>query len=98
MCLALAEVRGWSVASDDRRAIRIAKQAGLAVASCPQLVKTYADATTLPRATLIQLLQDIQVLAQFVPNQSMPEYQWWVDQLRGSAKTYLSESRSWSRR
>jgi hypothetical protein len=29
MCLALAELRGWVVATDDRRAIRVAQQAGL---------------------------------------------------------------------
>src|SRR5687767_12057145 len=39
MCLALAETRGWVVASDDRRAIRVARQAGLPAVSCPQLVK-----------------------------------------------------------
>ena len=36
MCLALAESRGWVVATDDRKAIRIAGQAGLTVISCPQ--------------------------------------------------------------
>jgi hypothetical protein len=81
MCLAIAEVRGWVVATDDRRAIRVAQQAGLTVVSCPQLVKAWADAGTLDEATLLRVLQDIQVLAQFKPNPSMPECQWWVDQL-----------------
>jgi hypothetical protein len=81
MCLALAEARGWVVGTDDRRAVRVAQQAGLTVVSCPQLVKAYADATTPSQAALVQLLQDIQMLAQFVPNPTMPEYQWWMDQL-----------------
>ncbi len=81
MCLALAEKRGWVVATDDRRAIRVAQQAGLTVVSCPRLIKTWADATTPDQATLLRILQDIQVLAQFKPNPTMPEYQWWVDQL-----------------
>ncbi|HLI78113.1 MAG TPA: hypothetical protein VKV02_14300 [Acidobacteriaceae bacterium] len=81
MCLALAEQRGWVVATDDRRAIRVAQQAGLTVVSCPQLLKAWADAATPDQATLIRVLQDIEVLAQFKPNPSMPEYQWWVDQL-----------------
>lgn len=84
MCLALAEQRGWVVATDDRRAIRVAQQAGLSVVSCPQLVKAWADATTPNPSTLARILQDIQVLAQFKPNPSMPEYQWWVDQLAKS--------------
>jgi DNA-binding phage protein len=81
MCLALAEQRGWVVATDDRRAVQVARQAGLTVVSCPQLLKAWADAATPDQATLLRVLQDIQVLAQFKPNPSMPEYQWWVDQL-----------------
>ena len=45
MCLALAESRGWLIATDDRKAIRVAQQAGLTVLSCPELIKTWADAT-----------------------------------------------------
>ncbi len=81
MCLALAERRGWVVAMDDRKAIRVARQAGLTVASCPQLVKAWAGATSPSQAVLTKVLQDVQVLAQFKPNPSMPEYKWWVDEL-----------------
>jgi hypothetical protein len=81
MCLALAERRGWVVATDDRKAIRVARQAGLTVVSCPELVKAWAGAVGPDQATLNEVLQDIQVLAQFMPNPSMPEYQWWVDQI-----------------
>jgi hypothetical protein len=81
MCLALAEARTWVLATDDRRAINVARQAGLTVVSCPELMKTFADSVQPPQAALVQLLRDIQFLAQFVPNASMPEYQWWVDQL-----------------
>src|SRR5207247_2478343 len=80
MCLALAEQRRWLVATDDRRAIRIAQQAGLTAVSCPQLVRAWADATGPDQRSLIRVLRDIQVLAQFKPNPSLPEYQ-WVDQL-----------------
>ena len=45
MCIAIAEQRGWTVATDDRKAIRVAQQAGLTVVSCPELVKRWADAT-----------------------------------------------------
>jgi len=81
MCIALAERRGWTLATDDRKAIRVARQAGLVVVSCPGLVKRWADATGPDQSTLHKVLQDIQVLAQFRPNPSMPEYQWWVDEL-----------------
>ena len=81
MCLAIAEQRKWVVATDDRKAIRVAQQAGMTVVSCPALVKAWADATGPDLATLNKVLQDIQVLAQFKPNLTMPEYQWWVDEL-----------------
>jgi len=81
MCLALAERRGWVVATDDRKAIRVARQAGLTVASCPQLVKAWAAAAAPSAAVLKKALQDIQVLAQFKPNPSMPGYKWWADEL-----------------
>lgn len=81
MCLALAEQRGWIVATDDRRAIRVAQQAGLTVVSCPDLVKAWADSTSPDQATLVRTLEDIHLLAKFSPNPSMPECQWWLDQL-----------------
>jgi hypothetical protein len=77
MCLALAECRGWAVATDDRRAILVAQQAGLTVVSCPELVKAWADATRPDTSTLKQVLNDIQMLAQFRPNSSMAESDWW---------------------
>ena len=84
MCLALALERKWVVATDDRKAIRVAQKAGLTVVSCPELVKTWADSTKPNQTTLNNVLQDIQVLAQFKPNRTMPEYQWWVDELARS--------------
>ena len=81
MCLAIAEQRGWVLATDDRKAIRVARQAGLTVISCPALVKNWADTTKPNPATLQKALMDIQLLAQFKPNSAMPEYPWWVEEV-----------------
>jgi len=81
MFLAIAESRGWPVATDDRKAIRVAQQAGLTVISCPELVKAWFDATKPDSAALVQLLTDIQTLAQFRPNATMPQAAWWLNQL-----------------
>jgi hypothetical protein len=59
---------------------RTTKQAGLAVVSCPELVKAWADTLGPNQAARNKVLQDIQVLAQFTPNPTMPEYQWWIDE------------------
>ena len=81
MCLALAESRGWLIATDDRKAIRVAQQAGLTVLSCPELIKTWADATRPDNALLVRVLSDIQRLARFTPTATMPESTWWFKQL-----------------
>ena len=81
MCLALAESRGWMVASDDRKAIRVARQTGLTVISCPQIIKSWADATQPDPIALAQILADIQALAKFVPNPTMPDSGWWLQHL-----------------
>jgi hypothetical protein len=78
MCLAIAEARGWVVATDDRKAIRVAEKGGLTVVSCPQLVKAWVDATRPDTALVVQVLTDIQTLAQFRPNSTMPESDWWT--------------------
>jgi hypothetical protein len=81
MCLAIAECRGWVVATDDRKVIQVAGQAGLTVISCPELVRAWALATKPDRDRLAQVLTDIQTLAQFRPNPTMPESAWWFKQL-----------------
>ena len=81
MCLAIAECRGWPVATDDRKAIRIARQAGLTVLSCPELAKTWDDVMDPDPSTLLRVLYDIELLAQFRPNPSLPLHPWWSDLL-----------------
>jgi len=83
MCLAIAGERKWIVATDDRKAIRVAQQVGLTVVSCPELLKKWSDATSPDQAKLLRVLRDIQVLAQFTPNATMREYQWWMNELSG---------------
>ncbi len=84
MCLAIAETRGWSLATDDRKAIRIAKQAGIPVVSSPELVKAWSASAQIQPAALRQVLKDIQFLAHFKPNAAMPESKWWLDELAKS--------------
>ncbi len=81
MCLALGECRGWIVATDDRRAINVAQRAGMTVVSCPELLKAWADATRPDSTSLLQVLTEIQTLAQFRPNPRMPDSAWWFRRL-----------------
>jgi hypothetical protein len=79
MCVALAESRGWTIATDDRKAIRVAGQAGLTVLSCPQMMRHWADVAKPDQTVLAKALRNIEVFAQFRPNPSLPDYQWWLD-------------------
>lgn len=81
MCLALAESRGWTMATDDRKALRLGQQAGVTGISSPQLLKMWADSDHPSHPTLVQALKDIELHARFRPNSTMPECQWWLDQL-----------------
>ena len=85
MCLAIAEARKWVIATDDRKAIRVARQAGLTVVSCPELIHAWADETGPTQAGLCNVLRDIQILAQFKPHPSMPHANWWSDELTKSS-------------
>jgi hypothetical protein len=78
-CLALAEARGWVLATDDRRAIRVGQAAGLIIVSCPEIVRHWAEATRASEAEIIEALSRIERLAQFRPNERMPEYDWWLE-------------------
>lgn len=80
MCMALAENRGWLIATDDKEAISVAQRSGLIVVSCPQLLKIWSDTLAADAATVVKALTDIELYARFRPNQAMPECQWWLDQ------------------
>lgn len=80
MCLALAECRGWQVATDDRKAIRVAQQAGMTVLSGPELIKAWADATRPDTPSVVRVLTNIHRLAKFSPTSTMPESAWWFSQ------------------
>lgn len=86
MCIAIAEHRGWTVATDDRKAILVAQQSGLTVISCPEILKRWAEAIRPSQSMLHKVINDIQILSQFRPNPSMPEYDWWINQITNTQK------------
>jgi predicted nucleic acid-binding protein len=73
----LAAKRGWALATDDRRARRLAGESGLAVITTPELVKFWAENTHASAEEIGTVLQDIQRFAYFSPRPNSPEYAWW---------------------
>jgi predicted nucleic acid-binding protein len=81
MALAIAKSRAWRLATDDRLAIRHAKDLGVPIVTTPELMKRWADALSLDIAQVRAALGRIQKLARFVPSPSFPMHSWWVKQL-----------------
>ncbi len=78
-CLAIAKVRGWTLATDDRKGRREAGALGVQVVTTPELVKRWADATKAGDAAVAKVLRAIQDYARFFPHKTMPLHAWWND-------------------
>ncbi len=81
MALAIASHRGWMLATDDRKAIRLAKSLHVQVITTPELVKRWADGKPAETNELREVLRNIQILASFVPRRAGPLYEWWTRSL-----------------
>lgn len=85
-CLAIAKVRGWKLATDDRKGRREAIGIGVSVVTTPELMKAWADATGVDENAVATILRNIQDYARFTPHKTMPLHAWWVDSVsRGGA-------------
>jgi hypothetical protein len=77
-CLAIAKSRGWTVATDDRKARRIASENGILLVSTPELIQRWIDATSPDEATAGALLRRVERFAKYRPSRSDPLHGWWV--------------------
>jgi len=81
ICLAIAQSRGWIVATDDRKAQRLAGQSGIAAVTTPELIKRWVDAESIVDAEVREVLQRIRRCARFIPRKGSPLFEWWMDRL-----------------
>ena len=77
-CLAIAMSRGWTVATDDRKARRIASENSIALISTPELIQRWVDTTSPNQATVADVLKKIELFAKFRPRRSDPLHGWWT--------------------
>jgi len=80
-CLAIAQARGWTVATDDRKAQRLAGESGMAVVTTPELMKRWADAESIGDVETGKVLQRIRSFARFVPRRDSVLSEWWLEKL-----------------
>jgi len=77
-CLAIAMSRGWIVATDDRKARRIAAENGIALISTPELIQRWVNATSPNEATVANVLKKIELFGKFRPRRSDAFHGWWT--------------------
>ena len=78
MCLAIAKHRGWLIATDDRKALRLAESEGVDTITTPELIKKWCDAVGPSDKELGAVLRQIESRASFVPRVGSVLYAWWA--------------------
>ncbi len=77
-CLAIAKSRGWIVATDDRKAIRLATESEIGVVTTPELVQRWANTIQPSVGEIEQVVRNIERFARFRPRVGSPLYDWWT--------------------
>lgn len=82
VCLAIAKNRGWSVATDDRKAQRLAVESGIPVVTTPELVKRWADTSKASDEEISVVVRRVRDCARFIPREGSTLYDWWMARLQ----------------
>jgi predicted nucleic acid-binding protein len=80
MSLAIAESRGYILATDDRKARRIFLESGndsSRLISTSELIRNWAESKSVSPAKLKSVLVNIQHRAHFFPPRKDPNFTWW---------------------
>jgi predicted nucleic acid-binding protein len=77
-CLAIAKSRGWRVATDDKKAIRLATAEGISVATTPQIIKKWVDVVVPESGDVVDMLLRIEKFAKFRPHRTNMLFGWWA--------------------
>lgn len=76
MTLALALARGFSIASDDRRAVRILAER-MPLYSTLDLIAIWAMKGALPDSVVKVALEAIRIKGRYAPGKTHPRWPWW---------------------
>jgi predicted nucleic acid-binding protein len=76
--LAIAKVRGWIVATDDRKARRIATEQSISTISTSEMIHAWTASEKVSDQRVGELLRNIQQFGRFVPHRSDPRFDWWM--------------------
>ena len=79
--MAIALARAISMATDDRRARRLATERGVALLSTPDLLQRWQASAAVPSARLRQILALVSRRSRYRPPRGHPLYDWWMSLL-----------------
>lgn len=77
--------RGASIATDDRKAIKVltTRHAGTTIVRTSALLRAWAESQSIDEARVRQCLIDIQQFASFIPPRDDPDRAWWLGVVHG---------------
>ena len=78
VCLALAKCRHWTVATDDRKALRLAEAEGIMTITTAEIVKLWASSCHATDDVVAAVLHSIERYARFSPPKGSVLYDWWI--------------------
>ena len=78
--IALAENRGWRLATDDRKAIRIARirMPTRSLETTCSLIRHWSEKYAIEKVQLSEVLQRIETRASFLPPRDDANRDWWI--------------------
>lgn len=82
--LAIAKVRGWIVATDDRKARRIAAEQSVLTITTSEMIHSWTKSEQLSDRYVGEILRDIQRFGRFVPRPTDPLYEWWMHRVESA--------------
>jgi hypothetical protein len=81
MALAIARCRGWQLATDERKAIRLAGEVGVPVLTTPAVLKRWVDVLGPSGTEVGAALSAIRDRARFLLSGRDPLCDWWMEQM-----------------
>lgn len=81
-CMAIAYNRDCVLATDDRRAIKVATEMNVSIVTTPDLIKRWVEYTSPEPLQVMDIIQCIERYGRFRPHPSSPHAKWWEEQQR----------------
>lgn len=78
-CLAIASNRGMTLATDDRRAIRVASDLGVPISTTPNLIAEWMNRTSPKHHLVTDVIRCIEQYGRFRPHPNSPDRGWWEE-------------------